>query len=367
MTVRRRQKVSSIRHSKAVLIAAVLVLLVTASASAQMQIKVNDNVNVKFGILMQTQADELQDSATRGYAQNVFIRRARILVAGQIAPNLTFFVETDSPNINKSLTTGTKNTQVSLFLQDAYVEYKIRPELMIDAGLMLTSASRNGLQSAASLLPIDYGTYTFAYSGPTQSSAGRDTGIQARGYFLKNKLEYRAGVFQGMRDTQQRELRLTGRVAYAFLDPESGYFYTGTYLGKKKVLTIGGGFEHQHNYRAYAADAFFDHPVGNGAVTAQLDYVRYDGGTFLKSLPDQRDTLLEIGALAGKSKFQPVIQLAQRNRPDTNVGDENRYGAGVNYFMLGHNANVKALYTRISPRVGNKSNQFTIQLQFFYF
>ena len=100
---------SSIRHSKAVLIAAVLVLLVTTSASAQMQIKVNDNVNVKFGILMQTQADELQDSATRGYAQNVFIRRARILVAGQIAPNLTFFVETDSPNINKSLTTGTKN------------------------------------------------------------------------------------------------------------------------------------------------------------------------------------------------------------------------------------------------------------------
>jgi len=35
--------------------------------------------------------------------------------------------------------------------------------------------------------------------------------------------------------------------------------------------------------------------------------------------------------------------------------------------MLGHNANVKALYTRISPKVGNKSNQFTIQLQFFYF
>jgi len=63
----------------------------------------------------------------------------------------------------------------------------------------------------------------------------------------------------------------------------------------------------------------------------------------------------------------PVVQLAQRNRPDTDTGDETRVGAGVNYFMLGHNANVKALYTRISPKVGNKSNQFTIQLQFFYF
>ena len=354
-------------HRSLVFLGALMVLLVTTAASGQMAIKVNDNVNLKFGILMQTQADELQDAGTRGYAQNIFIRRARILVAGQIAPNLTFFVETDSPNINKSLSTGTKNTQVSLFLQDAYVEYKVRPELMIDAGLMLTSVSRNGLQSAASLMPIDYGTYTFAYSGPTQSSAGRDTGIQARGYLLNNKLEYRTGIFQGMRDTQQRELRWTGRVAYNFLDPESGFFYTGTYLGKKKVLTVGGGFEHQHKYRAYAADVFFDHPVGNGAITAQLDHVRYDGGTFLKSLPDQRDTLVEIGALAGKSKFMPVVQFAQRNRPDTSTGDENRYGAGVNYFMLGHNANVKALYTRISPKVGNKSNQFTIQLQFFYF
>ena len=358
---------SSIRHKGLVLMAAFFVLLVTFSAAAQMQIKVNDNVIVKFGILMQTQADEQQDAATRGYAQNIFIRRARILVGGQIAPNLTFFVETDSPNINKSLTTGTKNTQVSLFLQDAYVEYKVRNELMIDAGLMLASVSRNGLQSAASLMPIDYGTYTFAFSGPTQASAGRDTGIQARGYLLNNKLEYRAGIFQGMRDNPQRELRLTGRVAYAFLEPESGYFYTGTYLGKKKVLTVGAGMEHQHLYRAYAADVFFDHPVGNGAITAQLDHVRYDGKTFLKTLPDQRDTLLEIGALAGKSKFQPVVQLQQKNRPDTKVGDENRYGAGVNYFMLGHNANVKGLYTRISPKVGKKANQFTIQLQFFYF
>ncbi len=352
----------SIRHKLLV-----LTLFLTSAASAQMAIKVNDNVNLKFGILLQTQAEELQDAATRGYAQNIFIRRARLLLGGQIAPNLTFFVETDSPNINKSLTTGTKNTQVSLFLQDAYVEYKVRPELMIDAGLMLTSVSRNGLQGATTLMPIDYGAYTFAYSGPTQSSAGRDTGVQARGYLLNNKLEYRTGIFQGMRDNQQRELRFTSRVAYSFLDPESGYFYTGTYLGKKKVLTVGAGYEHQHKYRAYAADVFFDHPVGNGAITAQLDHVRYDGGTFLKSLPAQRDTLLELGALAGKSKWMPVVQFADRNRADTSTGDERRYGGGVNYFLMGHNANVKALYTRISPKVGRKSNQMSIQLQFFYF
>ena len=47
-------------------------------------------------------------------------------------------------------------------------------------------------EEAASLLPIDYGPYTFANSAPTQSSVGRDTGIQARGYLANKRLEYRA-------------------------------------------------------------------------------------------------------------------------------------------------------------------------------
>jgi len=89
---------SESRHISFV-VAVTLSLVVASAALGQMQIKVNDNVNVKFGILMQSQGDALQDAATRSYAQNVFIRRARLLLGGQISPNLTFFVETDSPNV----------------------------------------------------------------------------------------------------------------------------------------------------------------------------------------------------------------------------------------------------------------------------
>ena len=46
------------------------------------------------------------------------------------------------------------------------------------------------------------------------------------------------------------------------LDTEAGFFTTGSYLGKKKVLTIGGGFDAQSNYKAFAGDLFFDRPVG---------------------------------------------------------------------------------------------------------
>jgi hypothetical protein len=39
---------------------------------------------------------------SEGYAQNLFLRRARLLVGGQVAKNITFFIETDNPNLGRS-------------------------------------------------------------------------------------------------------------------------------------------------------------------------------------------------------------------------------------------------------------------------
>ncbi len=351
----------------AVAVTLILTLLLAPAAAAQVQIKVNDDTFFKLGLLLQTQADALQDPATGGYAQNVFVRRVRFLVGGQIAKNVSFFIETDSPNLGKSMSTGTKNNQPSLYLQDAYVELKVNDKLAIDAGLMLPSVSRNGLQSAATLLPIDYGAYTFAFNSATQGNVGRDTGVQAKGYFLGKKLEYRAGVFQGMRDQQDRELRFIGRVQYNFLEPETGFFYTGTYLGKKKVLAVGAGIDRQHQYEGYAFDVFFDYPVKGGALTTQLDHIRYDGGNFLRSLPDQKITHFEAGYLIGKTRFMPVVSVTSCDYTDASRWDEVRYAAGLNYFLSGHNTNVKALYQRIDRDQTREVSQFTIQIQFFYF
>jgi hypothetical protein len=342
-------------------------LLIASAAFGQAVLKVNDNVNLKFGVLLQTQGDATQDATTRLYAQNVFVRRARVLLAGQITPNLTFFAETDSPNLFKSTTAGTKNNASTIILQDAYVNYKFNDAFSLDAGLMLVAPSRNGLQSAASLLPVDYGAHTFANSAALQNSAGRDTGIQARGYLVSKKLEYRVGVFQGMRDQLNRELRSAVRVQYNVFDPETSFFYTGTYLGKKKILAIGAGVDHQHKYDAHSADIFFDWPLATGAVTAQFDHIRYNGSTFLKSLADQQDTLFEAGFLIGKTRLMPVVQIAERNFSASTGIDEKRYGAGVNYFLNGHNANFKALFVRSDLKGGKTANQFTVQLQFFYF
>ena len=309
-----------------------------------------------------------ETSASDDTTQNLFIRRIRLLFGGQVAKNVSFFVETDSPNLGKTLPTG-KNIGPAMTVQDAYGNVKVRDAFTIDVGLMFVPFSRNSLQSAASLLPIDYGANTFAQSGPTQSIVGRDTGVQARGDFLEHHLEYRLGAFQGTRDAgSHRPFRYAGRVQFQFLEAETtGFFYTGTYLGTKKIAAVAAAFDTQDDYHAYDADAFFDHPAGPGAVTAQLAYSRFDGGRLFVMLPKENVTLLELGYLVRDWKLTPVFQFTNRSVVDAAAGDQTQWSIGVNYWWAGQNANLKAAFGRIEPRRLASQNEFTIQLQLFYF
>lgn len=343
-------------------------LALAVSARAQAVIKVSDDVNLKFGVLGQFQGDWLEDPGTGDTIRNLFIRRIRLLFGGQVAKNVTFFVETDSANLGKTVA-GVKNLPGTIVVQDAYGEFKAHDAVMVDAGLMFIPFSRNSIQSAATLLPIDYGAYTFAQSGPTQSSVGRDTGLQARGFLVGNRLEYRLGVFQGSRDTRShRDFRYAGRAQYEVLDAEgTGFFYSGTYLGRKKVLAVGAAFDTQEDYHAYDGDVFFDYPAGPGAVTAQVAINRFDGGTTLTGLPRQNDALIELGYLIRELKLTPVLQFSRRDLTGAVSGDENRWSLGLDYWWAAHNANIKGAYGRIHPRGVPSQNEFTVQLQLFFF
>jgi hypothetical protein len=351
-----------------ILICTVLALLIGAlPVAAQIVIQGDDDVNFKLGVLGQFQADTIDNPNDEPNSNNLFVRRLRLMFGGQVTKNVSFFVETDAPNLGKTLPAG-KNIQPSMFLQDAYAEVRVADALLIDAGLMFVPFSRNALQSAATLLPIDYGPYTFNDSAPEEATTGRDTGFQARGYLAGNRLEYRIGAFQGTRDAgSDNKFRYTGRVQYNVLDPESGFFYAGTYLGKKKILAVGAAFDRQKDFQAYDADVFFDYPAGPGAVTAQFDYNHFDGGVTLTTLPKQNDVLIEGGYLIRALKLTPVLQIAHRDISDLSAGDETRVAAGANYWWAGHNANVKGLYTRISPAGLAAQNEITIQLQVFVF
>jgi hypothetical protein len=341
-------------------------LLAAPAAWAQAVIKVNDDVNVKLGILLQPQADWTQDTASGGYVQNLFVRRIRVMMGGAVAKDVTFFFETDDPNLGKSAA-GTKTTG-GFIVQDAFMTWKLHDAFMVEGGLMLTGVGHNSLQSAATLLPIDYGVYTFLYSTPLQNSVGRDTGFQLRGYPLDKHLEYRVGLWQGLRDASGRNaLRTTARLQYEFFDTETGFFYTGTTYGKKKILSIGAGYDQQERYQTIAADTFLDYPLGPGAVSAQLDYFRYDGSYTLKTLPKMDVFYGEAGYYIASARVMPYFTYGSKDVAGTDTGDEKKWTLGLSYVPFGHNFNVKAAFGRIEPGVGKSANTFTVQLQAWYF
>ena len=192
--------------------------------------------------------------------------RARVLVGGQLSPEGSFFLETDlSSAIGGPNADGTKNVKVAPIILDAQYQYNFSNAFQIVAGEQLVSDNRNGLQGAASLMANDFSYFQYPYNlfanSPLQGNFGRDLGVNFRGFILKNKLEYRLGVFTGRDLDGKGPLRYVGRFAYNFLDTEGGYYYAGTNLGKGKNLTWGAGFDAQGTYSNYSTDIFWDEPI----------------------------------------------------------------------------------------------------------
>ena len=357
--------------------AIVAAILVPAAAEAQVAIKVNDTVNVKFGIQMQAWADFAQDTATEGYIDNLYLRRVRFLMAGQVAPDVTFFYCLDNPNLGKA----PKSLATGFMTQDALITWKIADAFRLEGGLFIVPLSRNGLTSTIAYLTLDVSPASTVFASPTQTNGLRDTGFQARGYLLdRGQLEYRLAVTQGIRTTavanvdggSRNSFRTTAFVNYNFFETENGYVLGGTNLGKKKVLAVSGGVDAQSTYSAYSGNLFTTLPMGKGGEFAgQVQWTHFDGGTWVPTILRQNYYLGELALLVPGTKLQPFVKYeAQKFSDDYSVSkDLKRWGIGANYNVSGQNLKLTAQYQRVSPDAGSipASNQFTLQLQLFYF
>lgn len=342
---------------------------VAAPVDAQLQWTSKDEkMNFKIGLLGQMQGEQADVAGTNDTATNLFFRRARLIMGFTLGEKLSVFFETDSPNLGKSNNAGVKDAN-DMFIQDFVATYKFSNQFMLDGGMLLVEPSYNHNQSAATLLATDYGPYSFVESGPLAERVGRDYGLRARGYLADSHLEYRAGVYQGVRGTNAaNELRFTGRLMYSFFTPQVGLFYRGTSLGKTKTLSIGASYDAQEEYDSVGVDLFYDQPFGDGnAWVVQVDYVNPDGGTFASTLPDQTNVLFETGFYFSSIKLQPFLQYASQNFDAASRVDEERLTLGLTYYINGHNNNLKLSYTDIKPDVGESRQQINLQWQIFQF
>jgi hypothetical protein len=352
-------------------------------------LKISDNVMFRFGTLIQPQYEALQDQVSTGYSQSFYLRRARFNVLANLPENITVFFQTDDIRVGYSNPSGTKPINTGFQLLDGWAQWNFLGKAMaLQAGFFLVPSDRQIMMNAATFLAVDLMSWPTQMSTILEESGGRDYGVGLNGALLDDHLTYRAGVYEGYRQPavppaagSRNSLLFGGRVEYDVFDPQLSYAYTGTYLGKKKVLGVAGWWQAQNDYKAYGGDVFWDWPVMEGdAVTFEADYVHYDGhgqvfndnGT-LNTLPEQYTLYTNAGYYFCKLKLQPFVRYEFLKYTDDVINlakGQQHAGVGFNYYVYGYNFKISPMYERIFPRgepVGHQVledyNRFVVQLQ----
>ncbi len=350
--------------------------------------------SIKFGAFLQTQAVFTQDrpanpaqDANRKWGTQIQIWRARVLAEGKFSPKTSFFMQTEISNPIGIVQDSAKQIQqANLILLDAQIEHAFSKNFLVYAGMQLTGANRQGLQSPVSLMGLEFGWYQYPYNlfatQALQNNFGRDLGLSLRAYALKERLEIRAGVFRGRARTTYENPRFNLRLNYNFWETEKEHYYSGTYLGKKKILAWGGGIDWQDQYLNLASDLFVDLPTSNGAFTLQMGYMYLSGGnsaqaqSYTALVPDQHIVFGEMGYFFRKSQLQGYLKYeiqqfdistsqyqintarqtesrfsaknSTQDRQNFNTFfSESRFGAGLNYYPYGFNFHLKLQYEQI--------------------
>lgn len=333
------------------------------------------------------------------------IRRSRFLAYAQVSPRFLLLTHFGLNNLGARNITANPNgqpdNQTSLFfLHDAWAEFAVvDKKLHIGTGLHYWNGiSRLTNQSTLNMMTLDNpGAITpdggrigdarlFPWSTITTSDQfARHLGIYAKGTL--GKFAYRVSANNARANGDPANLDpnnytfqvdgsgddwlYAGYFKVDIFDSESDKlpYFVGTYLGKKKVLSIGAGINYQPDALArgtdlttaerqdivqMAADVFYDAPVGSsgGAINALAAFYNYDFGddNFAGGglVPGSGNIIYgQVGFLlpfeVNETQFMPYVTYSSQNfeaTPETSY----EFGAGLNWFIMGHHAKITAEY-----------------------
>ncbi|GHM98741.1 hypothetical protein WSM22_02310 [Cytophagales bacterium WSM2-2] len=245
------------------------------------------------------------------------IRRFRVVFSGVLTDRVNFFIQFGQNNLNYL-----SARKSGSFFHDIAADYAvIKKHLSIGAGLNgWNGPSRFSNSQLLNILVLDPPGYQ-EVTNDTYDQFVRRLGVYAKGKI--GKLDYRVSVGKpfviqttsgsGIEPISTNTSFSTlpphfvnqGYFMYQFLDQESNFApsIAGTYIGKKKIFNIGGGFYYQKNamfrhsdavtkdtvsqdIKLLAVDIFYDTPLNKTLGTAFSFYAcfsNYDYGTnFIK-------------------------------------------------------------------------------------
>jgi hypothetical protein len=342
------------------------------------------------------------------------IRRSRVLAFAQISPKfliLTHFGlnSLGAGNLTANPNSQTANNRSLLFLHDAWAEFAIEPgKLHVGTGLHYWNGiSRLSNQSTLNMMTLDNAGSgnadgrLFPWNNITTSDQfARHLGVYAKGSLgnfsyrvAANNARTNIGSLGATPSFQVNNVdgaglwNFAGYFKYDLFDKESDKlpYLVGTYLGKKKVFSIGAGFFHHPDALAvddletresvthFAMDAFYDAPLNDDlAINALGAYYNYkygdtDGFNSGGLVPSSGSILYgQVGILFRKAKLMPYLSYNSQNL-DFTPDNSNELGIGLNYFINGHFAKITAEYTTGSKgAIGAQStNIFRLQTHIF--
>ncbi|TMB40204.1 MAG: hypothetical protein E6J62_00515 [Deltaproteobacteria bacterium] len=179
------------------LLAALLLLVPAASYAVSVPLPI-DGATLNVSLQLQTQflVNQAGTPDGTGSSYDVFVRRSRVLINGDINQSFSYLVQIDNPNFGKF-----GNFTGRAIVQDAWIGWAPTgiqggTVLYIDAGILLIPISHHLLESTTNFVTADAQVDAFRFPG-NAFPAFRDTGVQVRGWALDKKIGFRGGIYQG--------------------------------------------------------------------------------------------------------------------------------------------------------------------------
>ena len=333
------------------------------------------SVTLSYLTQMWTQYKSYSAPNNNSASTQFFLRRNRINLAGQFNNYLGFYVQLDAPSDARSQYGAPGSVARNVFYRDAYLTFNYSDAIRLIGGVFKQTFTRENLEDCFGPLTLDRST-GIAY---TPFGGTRDAGIALWGNLHNAMFQYRVMVANGRNNPaiMPKHLpRITARFTVSLLDPEYAYGYEGTYLGTKKVLTLGVAYDYQKDvayadyaarkdpvsYKAWTADVFYEYPFSTGTYTFSTAYMHYDTGNAINN--SNHDVSLPINTQlsgyyvkaaymlphkVGIGRVQFFARHEQWNYHLTSGLYDARWNSGgINYYIDGQNLKITAAFARVT-------------------
>jgi phosphate-selective porin len=339
-------------------VAALLLLgaAVPAFGGPTMNVGDEGSLTVSYALQVWMQNRGYTSSTDNGDSTDFFLRRNRLTFAGQYNDLVGFYAQLDASSDSKG---GVDDKPV--FFRDAYVTLDFSDPIRFIVGRFKNTFTRENLEACLEPLTLDRAE-VIAY---TPFAGSRDTGVAMWGNLFNGHFQYRLMAADGREGDVVVEdaPRLTARVHLSLLDPEYEYGYRGTYLGTKRVLTLGAAYDQQakvaysdfvtktgaSDYQGWTADLFYEQPTSSGTYTFSAAYIDYSTDEAINGpLPDPLlpvtseidAAYVKLGYLFPNKIGMGRLQLfARQELAEYNLfggfRDQTWTGAGANYYLDG--------------------------------